>query len=291
MVTLNPVSAHSRDAYVLLTALADEDGQAVRELLDRLPGVSESAVEPLTEQLERLGLVSTTRTFGGLYASLTPSGKHEAARAREQSERRRVRVRFAQDPLLRWLYEEIEEHGRHPTPESFASTSPQMFGQSITEEEVLRAAALLAEAGFIAGPGAFGRSAPIRPELTAKGRYTVEHDRSVHDPLPTYGSQTITNVNAPSNVAVQSSHVTQTMTVSDAWAGELTSLLDLIADQRTAPDADGLVEVARGELKGERRPHVLRSTLEKLRDEVPKVTSSVVASVVTNGLTSLVASI
>jgi hypothetical protein len=76
----------------------------------------------------------------------------------------------------------------------------------------------------------WGRADTIRPEPTAKGRWTVEKGQSVNEPtnVEAPAATTFTNhFHAPANVAQNSQHVQQTINIG--WQDQARELVDEIS--------------------------------------------------------------
>lgn len=266
----------SNRLQVLTAARNTSDGRtgnpvtddAIFENIKNVSSLDQAAVRDYLVMSETMGHVSTDAVLsGGMHVTLTPAGKSAA----DEFDRLRTdpvsRIRQLQDDYLRWLYEQIEVNGSSPTPDSFLAAIPAFHGSPYTSVEIERAGARLAESAFISGPAAWQYKAPLRPRLTAKGRYAVEQGRSVHDVTEPKPVQSFTtNVHGNANVANASPGTEQHLTVHEAeWAGEVVKVLDAIAQalpslgEETEGTAAALVSDARQAVEAEDRPRTLRA--------------------------------
>ena len=229
------------------------------ELRDHLGAATDLGT--INEDLKILGkqsLILVDVRFGGASSAFIKGPGVDAWAAfdgaRSSVIERRINLR---DVYLRWLYEEIEGHGRRPSQEGFLATGLSYFGLAYTETDVSKAGEWLRSNGFIDGTGAWANYSPLRPTLTTKGQATVESGRSVLAPEPVSASvvnNTVTNnVNAPSNFAQNSHHVKQTLNSDAAWVSEAQAISGAIEQSLPAlgPDVGAEVAVANAELQAE----------------------------------------
>ncbi|MDL9980071.1 hypothetical protein [Microbacterium candidum] len=250
-----PTGSRARRLRVLVGILELADGKVnefveTERVVEGIGAELELSRDDLVNEFELLdheGLVTAHRTLGGLnHVLVRPEGK-SAAESFDQARRDVVvRRRHLQDDYLRWLYEEIEVHGHGPTPDDFLRGGAHFHGVAYTSDELMKAGARLKEGAYIGGQEAWQYSAPLRPQLTAKGRHTVEQGRSVHDPvLPAPTQHFETHVQGPANVSIASSHVTQTLVVTDpAWGDKVSAVLDAVTQAIGALTVDESTQVA-----------------------------------------------
>jgi len=199
--------------------------------------------------LGKRGLILVDVRFGGASSAFIKGPGVDAwaafDRARSSVIERRIHLR---DVYLRWLYEEIEGHGRRPSQEAFLVTGLSYFGLAYTKADVSKAGEWLRSNGFIAGNGAWANYSPLRPTLTTKGQATVESGRSVSAPEPVSArvvNNTVTNnVNTPSNFAQNSHHVKQTVNNDAAWVSEAQAIAGAIAQSLPALGSEVGAELA-----------------------------------------------
>lgn len=228
MVTLSDKSSTS--SIGLSKLLAD--------LQQTYPEVTETVLGQHLELLEDRGLVRTQRNGGGVVwiLELNSEGRELAAAFVHDRNDPVKRVRQLQDDYLRWVYLEIEYENHSPAPEAFLATSPTFLGVPYTAKELEKAGSRLRDNAYISGEGAWQHAAPLRPQLTAKGRHTVEENRSVHDALPQQAS-VIAHVNGYANLTV-GDYATQTLTVNNDWPEALTKFLDAVSEAAATMPAD-----------------------------------------------------
>jgi len=188
------------------------------------------SIEDALNLLEADELVNLDRRLGYVIAgaNLSPAGRARAAEFETARTSSPARRRQARDDYLYWLYEQIEDFDRGPTPDDFLITLPSYLGIAYTPREVEKAGCWLTESRFIGGAAAWQYSAPLRPSLTAKGRFTVENSRSTNDTTQTNGNIYTTTVVGDAVIAQGHSTVTQTTNLS--WVIEGNHLLDGIQE-------------------------------------------------------------
>ena len=202
-------------------------------------------------------LVDFFSSLGGINpVSITSSGANMASEfltARNSVISRRIYLR---DAYLRWIYEQTENLGKQATAQKYLAEEPTYFGFAFTEKDIGKAAEWLKEQGFIGGPGAWGYPGPLFPVTTAKGKWTVENDRSVNDALTGQATTFHTTVHGSANIAQASSNVQQGISSSMTWVEGGLQLLDTIgqslpaaADDDAADKLRAELEIARNELR------------------------------------------
>lgn len=185
------------------------------------------------------GYVALDERLAGMLAGakILPSGlaaleDFEAMRSSLPDRRKRAR-----DEYLAFLYSEIEEHDRHPTPDAFLATSPSYYGLPYTAEDVEKVGEWLKKSGFIDGEAAWQYHGPLRPTLTEKGVFTVENERSVGDPPPLHmGTSYQTNVYGSANVNNGGNNVRQRLSIE--WVTKGVTLLDTLEQALPSINAD-----------------------------------------------------
>lgn len=239
------MSAHSPDEAIrglllhhVLTLAEGASAPAVgpSALLSALqhtnPELTEHTFGLHVKYLQHRGLVDASWTAGDMpwLVSLTPEGREEAAAFARDRDNPVLRVKQLQDDYLNWLYIQIEHEDRSPIPDDFLATNPAFLGNPFTAKELEKAGARLLDAAYIEGQTAWQYSAPLRPRLTAKGRYTIESGRSVHDAPPAGRpvQNFTTNVSGNANVAM-GDYANQNLTVNNGWTEDITRFLDALS--------------------------------------------------------------
>lgn len=245
---------------------------------EELPPLAVS-IEDALNLLEADGYAYLDRRLGPVIAGakLSSSGRARAVEfdaARTSGPARRLQAR---DDYLYWLYEQIEEFDRHPTPEDFLQTVPSYFGVPYTPKEVEKAGTWLAESLFIRGEAAWQYSGPLRPVLTAKGRFAVEKSRSTSDTNETSVNTYMATVHGNAVIAQGNSTITQT--TNHSWVNEGNKLLDglqeaLLALPEDIRDSVTLAsEEARIALLGDPDVNRLKSALGTISGFLSQTTS------------------
>jgi hypothetical protein len=194
-----------------------------------------------------------------------------------------ARRRRLRDEYLRWLYRQIEELDRNPTPDEFLATAPAFDRVPYTAADVEKAGEWLQAGGYIGGPSVDQYRAPLRPTLTQKGIHAVENGKSVNEESPEHfsgmwspehtsemwlSSGYVTVVNGPANVNNGGNNVHQSLNVE--WAAQARQLVDTIdqalpaLDPAVAKDVRAQIALAREELAGEAELGRLRTILDTL---------------------------
>jgi len=252
-------SSHSVSAKALLPDEADHD--ATSALRDEIRG------------LEAAGLISVDWRFaGGWLAKPTSSGRDAWAAldtARNDRRGRRLQLR---DLYLTWVVDQ-DDDGASPVPEQFFDTGATYLGTPYTAEDVERAGEYLKENGYIKGQAAWQYKGPLRPEPTAKGRYTVEQGISVNAPAPRdaapAGDTYNNHFNGPANVAQGSHDVQQTINITwqdqaRNFVDEISGRLDRIEDEQVRAELTSATDELRAEVNGEARPNQVRAVVSKI---------------------------
>lgn len=139
-------------------------------------GLTEEESWTLLRQCKDKGLVDDRySTMGCPSANLTGVGR-EWVEARKRRRGDKVqRMIAARNGLLRWLWEKKQDGVGYPLVEGFLKTPEARFeGGLLTEGEIDRAAASLADRGLIHGSKPHGRRGPVRAETTDEGDRCVE---------------------------------------------------------------------------------------------------------------------
>lgn len=222
--------------------------------------------------LEGVGYLSVDwRNSGGWSARPTSHGRDawaalEAARGNVRARRQQLR-----DEYLVWVVDQ-DDAGASPTVDDFLPTGANYLGRPYTQEDLEQTGKWLSESRYIKGPGAWGRPDPIRPEPTAKGRWTVEEGKSVNEPTndEAPAAATFTNhFHAPANVAQNSHDVHQTINIG--WqdqarelVDEISRQLDDVENEQARTELAATVAELRAEVDGQARPHAVHGIVTKL---------------------------
>jgi len=232
-----------------------------------------SALRNEVHALEAMGLVAVDWRFsGGWSAKPTHAGRDAWTAldaARNDRRGRRLKLR---DLYLAWVVDQ-DDDGASPVPEQFFDTGATYLGAPYTAEDVERAGEYLKENGYIKGQAAWQYKGPLRPEPTAKGRYTVEQKISVNAPAPRdaapAGDTYNNHFNGPTNVAQGSHDVQQTINITwqdqaRNFVDEISGRLDRIEDEQVRAELTSATEELRAEVDGEARPNQVRAVLSKI---------------------------
>ena len=231
--------------------------------------------------LGREGHILVDVRFGGASSAFMKGPGVDAwtafVQARSSVIERRIELR---DIYLKWLYEEIEGHGRRPSQGGFLSAGLSYFGLPYTEADVAKAGEWLLNNGFIAGKGAWGVPSPLRPTLTPKGQAVIDSGRSVSAPESASASivnNTFTNnVHAPSNIAQGNHSVEQALSNSAPWLAEAQALASAIEQSLPALGLEVQAEVVQvnaelqAELAGPANPGRVRALVTAMGDSFAK---------------------
>jgi len=192
------------------------------------------------------GLVILDERYNGAIAGvrLSTSGQMRAGEFNEWRNSLHARRRQLRDDYLNWLYEQIEEHETHPTPDDFLKLGHTFAGIPFTGTDLEKTGEWLAKNGFIDGQAAWQYKGPLFPTLTAKGSFTVENQRSTNDAPPSMGHTFNTTVNGSANLAQASTNVHQHLSVE--WKFEGLRLADTIG--QALPSLGDVSEVVREQL-------------------------------------------
>lgn len=297
---LRSVSADVIRGLYVLSVINELSGGRTREDVD-IPELEERLrahrelddviLEDEVALLESRQQVAVYKTLGGLAGvSLTPSGKNAAEAfdaERNDVVGRRVQLR---DDYLSWLYDQIEVQDRGPTPDDFLAAGPTYYGVPYTKEDLLKAGAWLKESAFIDGPEAWQHAAPLRPRLTAKGRWTVENGMSVSDGRPTQQVQNFFSyVGGNANIVNASHHVDQRIDAS-TWIDAGNELLASIEQAIPAMDVDD-VEAERlagtvREALDEKDPSKAQSAFRAIGNFLSSTGSGTLGGLLTNQITA-----
>lgn len=164
-------------ALRLLEHMADSNSRPWVEDLDG-HGVERQDVAALLRDCERAGQVELeprrsmrmSQAYPG--ARLTRAGANYVEQIRERRSNPIDRARATRTELLLWLY---GNDAHLPVTTSFLDEQPTYYGVPFTEQDTLAAAKHLLDLELVRGPTAMGsRGAPLRIELTTRGRTVVE---------------------------------------------------------------------------------------------------------------------
>ena len=229
-------------------------------------------------------------------ATLLPEGT--AALEEFESERSFLpaRRKQARDHYLAFLYSEIEEHDRHPTPDDFLATSTSFYGLRYTTDDVEKAGEWLKKSGFISGDAAWQYHGPLRPTLTQKGTYTVENGRSTTDPPPlsispnyqttVYGSANVNNGGDHVNQSLSMQRVAEGMKLLDALEQALPALGAGLAEIVSAD-----IDVARIELAGNANTGRVRVVLAAIAGFLGATTTGALGNLLSDQVTAFLANL
>lgn len=244
---------------------------------DVLPeGAGHDATSALRDEiraLEAAELITVDwRYSGGWLAKPTGAGRDAWIALDSARNDRRARPIQLRDLYLTWVVDQDDE-GASPVPEQFFDTGATYLGAPYTADDVERVGEYLKENGYIKGQAAWQYKGPLRPEPTAKGRYTVEQGISVNAPAPqdaTPAGDTYNNTfHGPTNVAQGSHDVQQTIHVTwqdqaRSFVDEISGRLDRIEDEQVRADLTSATEELRAEVDGEARPNQVRAVVSKI---------------------------
>lgn len=186
--------------------------------------------------LEEEGLIRVQATLGrsGWSCDVRAAGLDFI----EQLHRRRddplLRRQAARDAFLRWLFDCTLNGQTSPNSDAFfRSGYGSFYGRPFTEREIKAASEWLRDEGYLTGRSSFGAGI-ARPVITTEGEKLVESERSVNTPAQQPAPYSVTTVNVTgsgNNVAANSSHVTQTTTVTmtDENSRQLLGLAESLA--------------------------------------------------------------
>lgn len=207
---------------MLLTAVtwARSDGKtyAYTSLLHELGserwGMEQRAVDEDISALMDSGYLFFERSVAGIgdfhlkQAGFDAAGEFE--RLRSNPRKRAIALR---DLLLGWIYEETLRGVRSPVLNKFLDSGIDYYGSSFTERELYDASRHLRDEDYITGMAAHGAGV-IRPQITLKGRYAVEQERSVSAPQSSAVSYTVNANNSRGfNMMVDSVGSSQSNTI------------------------------------------------------------------------------
>ncbi|QNE44423.1 hypothetical protein F1C15_11915 [Frigoribacterium sp. NBH87] len=242
------------------------------------------------------GLLRLDERFNGAWlARPTVSGRDtwsEYERRRDDPRERRRRLR---NDYLRWIHE-AGRQGGPPNGDSFIDSGASYLGALFTLEELHEAGVWLKRQGFIDGGGAWGRSSPLRPFLTAKGEDYVDRERDVHAEPPQGNESTSYTFNGQTQFASGSSHFTQTQNMGDvgARAGEIAAALRQLSLLSTGIEHEELSAAAsqlEEEVAGAARPQRLRAIAEAAQQILVSGAGGALGSIVSSQVTDFIDSL
>jgi hypothetical protein len=232
-----------------------------------------SALRDEVRALEAMELVTVDwRLSGGWSAKPTSAGRDAWTALDAARNDRRARRFHLRDLYLRWVVDQ-DDDGAAPIPEQFFDTGATYLGAPYTAEDVERVGEYLKENGYIKGQAAWQYKGPLRPEPTAKGRYTVEQGISVNAPAPRdaapAGDTYNNHFNGPANVAQGSHDVQQTINITwqdqaRNFVDEISGRLDRIENEQVRAELTSATEELRAEVNGEARPNQVRAVVSKI---------------------------
>lgn len=238
-------------------------------------------------------------SLGGVNpVSITTLGANRAnefSAARSSVTARRIYLR---DVYLRWIYEQTEVLDKHPTAEDYLAEKPTYFGLAYDSADLGKAAEWLEGQRFIEGDGAWGYPGPIYPEPTAKGKWTVENDRSVNDAPAGQATTYNTTIHGSANVAQGSSHFQQQMSSDLTWVEGGLQLIDTIeqslpaaADRDAANALRAELDAARDELNGAADPSRARMIFGRIGGFVSQVFAGGLGNLLSSQIEQLMANL
>ncbi len=244
-----------------------------QDLLGQQPDRAE--VDELRErvrELEASGYLTVDWRMAGAWSARPTAQARDAWEALEAARNDvRARRRQMRDDYLEWIVDQ-DDAGAYPTADDFLTTEPTYLGRPYTQADLEQTGKWLDEARCIKGPKVMQRPDPLRPEPTAKGRWTIEQGKSVNEAPKdeTPGATTFHNTfNAPTNVAQNSHDVQQTINVG--WqdqarelVDEISRRLDRVDDERARSELAATADALRAEVAGAARPSVVRGIVTKL---------------------------
>lgn len=267
------------DVQLLMTLGAivqlSDAGQDVRPgtVLEKLGfdlGIQENreSVHAHARALASRELISLDERFSGAWlARPTPNGRRtwEAFAARRTD--RAARRRQLRNDYLRWVFDQIEDHGK-ASADDFLNSGANYLGAPYSAADLESSGAWLAERGLIGGATIDQRRDPVLPTISTRGRAAVEDGEDVNSLRQENGSRVHNTFNGPTNVAQQSTNVTQTINVEKAWRNDAKQLaeaieqvLAVIPTEQRSTFANAASEL-RTEATGPARPERVRTVLQ-----------------------------
>jgi len=191
-------------------------------------GLDKQGISNDLETLQDRGWIWFERTAAGIQTVVVVQPGVDAAEefSRLKGDRRR-RAQEIRDAVLNWLYDlYLGGDTASGITDFLASPSNQYFGDPYSEDELERAATWLMAEEYIDGIATFGGLA--RPEIATKGIRVIETEQSVNKALTSAG-MTVNEINISDsqgvNVAVASSNVTQSNTLTQAQIDQIEKIL------------------------------------------------------------------
>jgi hypothetical protein len=263
---------------------------------DRSDADERRAVTADARALSDEGLLRLDERFNGAWlARPTVSGRDTWSEYERRRDDPRERMRRLRNDYLQWIGQ-AGRQGRTPNGDSFLDSGASHLGALFTIEELHEAGAWLKKQGFIDGGGAWGRSSPIRPSLTAKGEDYVDRERDVHAEPPQGKESTSYTFNGQTQFASGSSHFTQTQNMGDvgARAGEIASALRQLSFLTTGIEHEELSAAAsqlEEEVAGAVRPQRLRAIAETAQRILVSGAGGALGSVLSSQVTDFIDSL
>lgn len=258
--------------------------------LEQLDSNRQVGVSPLYKDSERFGLdrqglssdldalqdrgwIWFERSAAGIGTVIVAQpGVDAAEEFKELKNNPRRRVQEIRDAILNWLYDLYlgDDHAAGIS-DFLTSDRAHFFGEPYTEGEFTRAVRWLRDEEYVKGIGAFGGEL-VRPELTAKAIRTIETGKSVNELLTSAGvNVTEVHVQGSSgvNVAVDSSNVTQSNTLTQGQIDQVEKMLGSVRAMLTpstagvSDDVAAQAEVITGQLEEEIKSSAPQPTVVK----------------------------
>lgn len=229
--------------------------------------------------------------------TLSHQGLQTARQIDEFRESARRRRQHLQGELLRWLFDQEEEHDAHyPSPFKFLQAGEDFLGVPYTEDDVQRAAERLQEQGYIKGAKTGNRPSVLRVTVTALGRAIVERGQQPGQHEAQEEAKVTINNYGPSNNALNSNHFSQNLTTGDgAWVQPMDQAITMLgtmdqAGQFETPAAKAEAQELLEEADANRDsltkdPQRAQKFLERLQDLAGKGANAAMASIVTASVT------